>query len=123
VELVFCRQRGLEIVEVGGMRSCILDAKCATDGSSRRNVGSASPLNSTILSCELSPGESVGPLVQEEFPEVVIGVEGQGEATVDGRRHARCSGDAVYLPLGSVLAIENRTADAALRYLIIKARE
>jgi quercetin dioxygenase-like cupin family protein len=76
-----------------------------------------------VLSCELSPGGSVGPHVQQEFPEVVIGVEGQGEATVDGRRQPLSAGDAVFLPLGSVLAIENRAPDAPLRYLIIKARE
>jgi quercetin dioxygenase-like cupin family protein len=76
-----------------------------------------------ILSCELSPGGTVGPHVQQEFPEIVIGVDGHGEATVDGHRHALGSGDAVYLPLGSVLTIENRATDAALRYLIIKARQ
>lgn len=75
-----------------------------------------------VLSCELAPGGSVGPHVQEEFPELVIGVEGHGEATVDGRRHGLSSGDAVYLALGSVLTIENRSADAALRYLIVKVR-
>jgi quercetin dioxygenase-like cupin family protein len=75
-----------------------------------------------ILSCELSPGGSVGAHVQEHFPEVVIGVEGDGQATVNGTGHALGAGDVVHLPLGSVLAIENRSADAPLRYLIIKAR-
>ena len=76
-----------------------------------------------VLSCELAPGGSVGPHVQEEFPEIVIGVEGHGEATVDARLHGLSSGDAVYLPLGSVLTIENRSPDEPLRYLIIKARK
>ena len=31
-----------------------------------------------VLSCELAPGGSVGRHVQEEFPEIVIGVEGHG---------------------------------------------
>jgi quercetin dioxygenase-like cupin family protein len=75
-----------------------------------------------VLWCELAPGGSVGRHVQEEFAEVVIGVAGQGEATVDDRRHGLSAGDAVYLPLGSVLAIENRSEDAPLRYLIVKAR-
>jgi quercetin dioxygenase-like cupin family protein len=75
-----------------------------------------------ILSCELSPGGSVGQHVQQEFPEVVIGVEGEGEASVDGRVQALRSGDTVYLPLGSVLAIANRSQDAPLRYLIVKVR-
>src|SRR5882672_1918181 len=76
-----------------------------------------------VLSCELAPGGSVGPHLQEEFPEIVIGVEGHGEATVDARLHGLSSGDAVYLPLGSVLTIENRSPDEPLRYLIIKARK
>jgi quercetin dioxygenase-like cupin family protein len=84
--------------------------------------GEAGPFTA-VLSCELSPGGTVGPHVQQEFPEIVIGVEGHGEATVDGHLHALRAGDAVYLPLGSVLTIENRAADTALRYLIIKARQ
>jgi quercetin dioxygenase-like cupin family protein len=80
------------------------------------------PPFTAILSCELSPGGSVGPHVQQEFPEVVIGVEGDGQATVDGEGRALAAGDVVYLPLGSVLAIENRSTDAPLRYLILKAR-
>ena len=75
-----------------------------------------------VLWCELAPDGSVGRHVQEEFAEVVIGVDGQGEATVDGRRHGLAAGDAVYLALGSVLTIENRSPDAPLRYLIVKAR-
>jgi quercetin dioxygenase-like cupin family protein len=74
-----------------------------------------------ILSCELAPAGSVGPHVQQECPEVVIGVEGNGQVTVDGRVQSLCSGDAIYLPLGSVLAIENRSSDGPLRYLIVKA--
>jgi quercetin dioxygenase-like cupin family protein len=84
-------------------------------------AGEASPFTA-ILSCELSPGGSVGPHVQEEFPEVVIGVEGRGEATVDGVRRPLSSGDTVHLPLGSVLSLSNLSDDAPLRYLIIKAR-
>jgi quercetin dioxygenase-like cupin family protein len=75
-----------------------------------------------ILSCELAPAGAVGEHVQQEFPEVVIGLEGDGRATVDGFSSALCSGDVVYLPLGSVLAIENRSNDAPLRYLIVKVR-
>lgn len=75
-----------------------------------------------VLSCELSPGGSVGRHQQQEFPELVIGVAGQGEATVDGQPARLESGDVVYLPLGAVLTIENRSADAPLSYLIVKAR-
>jgi quercetin dioxygenase-like cupin family protein len=83
--------------------------------------GEAPPFTA-ILSCELSPGGSVGPHVQQEFSEVVVGVEGRGEATVDGHAHALFAGDVVHLPLGSVLAIQNFADDAPLRYLIIKAQ-
>jgi quercetin dioxygenase-like cupin family protein len=74
-----------------------------------------------VLSCALSAGGSVGRHVQEHFPELVIGVEGQGEASVDGLATGLSPGDVVYLPLGSILMIENRSTDAPLRYLIVKA--
>lgn len=83
--------------------------------------GSAEPFTA-ILSCELEAGGSVGRHVQEQFAEVVIGLEGTGEATVDGRPHALGAGDVVHVPLGAVLAIDNRGSPAPLRYLIIKAR-
>jgi quercetin dioxygenase-like cupin family protein len=75
----------------------------------------------TVLSCALSPGGSVGRHVQEHFPELVIGVEGEGEASVDGHVTRLSPGDVVYLPLGSILTIENSSNDAPLRYLIVKA--
>ncbi|MGE0790269.1 MAG: cupin domain-containing protein [Sandaracinaceae bacterium] len=74
-----------------------------------------------VLSCELDPHGKVGRHVQEEFPEIVIGVEGQGEARVDGEVHPLRSGDVVYLRLGATLAIDN-LGDTPLRYLIIKAK-
>ncbi len=75
-----------------------------------------------VLSCALAPGGSVGRHVQEHFPELVIGVDGDGEAFVDGQAARLCAGDLVYLPLGSILSLENRSNDAPLRYLIVKAR-
>ncbi|MFO7566773.1 MAG: cupin domain-containing protein [Enhygromyxa sp.] len=75
-----------------------------------------------VLSCELDPGGSVGRHVQEHFPEIVIGLEGVGEAAVDGQWHSLGPGDVVHLPLGSVLELRNRSDSEALRYLIIKAR-
>jgi quercetin dioxygenase-like cupin family protein len=76
-----------------------------------------------VLLCELSAGGSVGRHVQEEFPEIVVGLAGEGRATIDGREHALGPGSTVYLPLGSVLAIENRSAEEPLTYLIVKARD
>ena len=85
-------------------------------------AGEAPPFTA-VLWCELAPGGSVGPHVQEEFPEMVIGLDGDGSATVDGRVEPLVPGSAVYLPLGSVLSIENRAKEASLQYLIVKARE
>jgi quercetin dioxygenase-like cupin family protein len=76
-----------------------------------------------VLWCELSPSGSVGRHVQQEFPEIVVGLDGEGCATVDGIPRALGPGDVVHLPLGSVLSIENRSSDAPLRYLIVKARK
>lgn len=75
-----------------------------------------------VLSCELDPAGSVGRHVQEHFPELVIGLEGTGEAGVDGQWQALEPGDVVHLPLGAVLELRNRSDSEPLRYLIIKAR-
>jgi quercetin dioxygenase-like cupin family protein len=82
---------------------------------------SAEPFTA-ILSCELAPQGSVGPHVQEEFPEVIIGIAGSGQATVNQQIRALGAGDVIHLPLGTVLAIENRSSEEPLRYLIVKAR-
>lgn len=84
-------------------------------------AGKPSAPFTAALWCELDPGGSVGRHVQEHFPEIVVGVEGQGEAQVNGEAHPLGRGDVVHLPLGAVLAIENHSSDAPLRYLIIKA--
>jgi quercetin dioxygenase-like cupin family protein len=83
--------------------------------------GPAEPFTA-VLSCELAPGASVGRHVQQEFPEIVVGLGGDGEATVDGAVHSLSANDAVHLPLGSVLSIVNRSDAEPLRYLIVKAR-
>jgi quercetin dioxygenase-like cupin family protein len=75
-----------------------------------------------VLSCELSPGGSVGAHMQPDFPELVIGVAGDGEARVDGVVHRLDASHAVYLPLGAALEIVNRSEREPLRYLIVKAR-
>ncbi len=75
-----------------------------------------------VLYCELDPGGSVGRHVQEEHPEIVVGLDGIGEARVGDLPHPLGPGDVVHLPLGAVLAIENRSSDAPLTYLIVKAR-
>jgi quercetin dioxygenase-like cupin family protein len=83
---------------------------------------SEAPPFSAVLSCELDPGGRVGAHVQEHDPEIVVGLEGDGEATVNERALPLGPGDVVHLPLGAVLSIRNRSAEAPLRYLIVKAR-
>jgi quercetin dioxygenase-like cupin family protein len=82
----------------------------------------AAPPFAAVLDCELAPGGTVGAHRQQEHPEIVIGLSGDGEATVDGAPHRLCGGDVVHLPLGSVLALRNRSDAEPLRYLIVKAR-
>jgi quercetin dioxygenase-like cupin family protein len=83
--------------------------------------GASAPFTAA-LSCELAPAASVGPHVQEEFPELVIGVAGEGEAKVNGVPHPLGALRAVHLPLGAALEIVNRSPREPLRYLIVKAR-
>jgi mannose-6-phosphate isomerase-like protein (cupin superfamily) len=75
-----------------------------------------------VLSCELDPGGHVGAHVQQQFPEIVVGLSGDGEAWVDGEPTPLGEGDVVYLPLGSTLELRNHSTVAPLAYLIIKAR-
>jgi len=75
-----------------------------------------------ILACELDPAGSVGPHVQEQYPEIVIAVSGHGSVQVDGARRPLNAGQVAELPLGSTLAIQNESTTEPLRYLIIKAQ-
>jgi quercetin dioxygenase-like cupin family protein len=81
---------------------------------------SAEPF-AAVLACSLDPGGSVGPHVQQAFPEIVVCLDGEGTALVDGAGHPMHPGSVVHLPFGSTLSIENRSESAPLRYLIVKA--
>ena len=83
--------------------------------------GASAPFTAA-LSCELSPGGSVGAHKQQDDPELIIGVSGEGEARVNGALHPLDAHHAVYLPLGAALEIVNRSEREPLRYLIVKAR-
>lgn len=74
-----------------------------------------------VLACELEPGASVGPHVQEHFSEIVVAVAGRANASVDGQRVELAAGGVVELPLGHVLSLENASLDAPFQYLIVKA--
>ncbi len=75
-----------------------------------------------ILACELEPGSTVGTHTQVDFAEILIVIEGAGLATVAGAPIPIHAGSLVQLPLGETLALENKSADLPLRYLIIKAK-
>ena len=86
-------------------------------------LGRASaPPFSAVISCELDAGSSVGRHVQQDDPEIVIGLGGDGEATVNDVAQPLGPGYVVHLKHGDVLAIFNRSDVAPLSYLIIKAR-
>ena len=82
-----------------------------------------SPPFTAALGCELDPGGHVGRHRQQEFPEIVIGVEGLGEAIVGKQQYGLRPGDVVYLPLGETLEIINHSETEPLQYLIIKASQ
>jgi quercetin dioxygenase-like cupin family protein len=77
---------------------------------------------SAVLACELEPGGSVGAHRQLREPELVIGLDGRGEARVDGRAEPLGPGAVVHLPLGARLELENLSDDVPLAYLIVKVR-
>lgn len=79
------------------------------------------PPFAAALWCELEAGGNVGRHLQEHCPEIVLGLEGDGEATVGEQAFPLKAGSVVQLPLGSVLALRNLSSDKPLRYLIIKA--
>ncbi len=84
--------------------------------------GRGMPPFAAVLACELAPGGSVGAHRQEDCPEIVVVLEGRGEATVNGTSQPLEPGMVVRLPLGSVLALRNLDDDQPLAYLIVKAR-
>jgi uncharacterized cupin superfamily protein len=85
-------------------------------------MGSASiPPFTAVLACELAPGGSVGTHRQEQYPEIVVVTEGEGTAELDGAPCPIGVGSMIALPLGSTLALANRSDEQPLRYLIVKA--
>jgi len=74
-----------------------------------------------VLACELEPGAKVGAHVQQEYPEILVGISGSGQVAVGAEARAFSAGQVVHLPLGETLAIDNTAGHGPLRYLIIKA--
>lgn len=83
--------------------------------------GGQAPPFAAVLDCTLAPGGAVGRHRQQDHAEIVVGLGGDGEATVDGEVFALGPRDVVHLPLGSTLALRNRSATEPLWYLIVKA--
>ena len=80
------------------------------------------PPFSAVLWCQLEPNGRVGHHRQADHPEILIGVSGTGSIEVNREALPNdfCKGSLVYLPVGAVLAIENKS-DRPLEYLIVKA--
>lgn len=83
--------------------------------------GALPPPFTTALLCELSPGGTVGAHVQQTDSELIIALEGEAVAYVDGAAHALSPGGVAGLPLGAKLELDNASAKAPFRYLIVKA--
>src|SRR5690606_32584277 len=84
-------------------------------------AGQVAPPFTAVLSCVLEAGGHVGRHVQQRDSEIVIGLTGCGEATVDGRTVPFGPATVVFLPFRSTLELRNERLDAPLRYLIVKA--
>jgi quercetin dioxygenase-like cupin family protein len=74
------------------------------------------------LACVLEASGHVGSHRQDHDDEVVLVVEGQGEATVNGQVMPLSPGAVVPVPLGAVLSIR-AGPHQPLQYLIIKASQ
>ena len=72
--------------------------------------------------CELEPSGVVGRHVQQEFPEILICLSGEGVVTIGVESHRFVTGVCLTLPLGEVLQISCGD-QAPLSYLILKARD
>jgi quercetin dioxygenase-like cupin family protein len=81
----------------------------------------STPPFSAVLFCELDPDGSVGTHQQQRDPELVLGIDGRGEATVQGIPEPLEPGSVVYVPFGATLSLRNLSSGEPLRYLIIKA--
>jgi quercetin dioxygenase-like cupin family protein len=86
------------------------------------DLGATTPPFTAVLYCELDPGGRVGAHVQQSDHEVVIVVAGEAVLYVDGAPKACREGDAVAVPLGARLEIDNASAEAPVRYVIVKAK-
>ncbi len=86
------------------------------------DLGAATPPFTAVLYCELDPGGRVGAHVQQADHEVVVVVAGEAVLYVDGMARGCATGDAVAVPLGAKLEIDNASAEAPVRYVIVKAK-
>ena len=80
------------------------------------------PPFSAALWCSLEPNGYVGRHRQQEDPEIVICLSGEGVATIGKTPHQLNRGVMVYLSFGQILSIRNTSEDHSLEYLIIKAK-
>ena len=86
------------------------------------DLGATTPPFTAVLMCELDPGGRVGEHVQQTDQEVIVLISGEAVLYVDRRARGCVPGDAVALPLGSTLSIDNASPTLSVRYVIVKAR-
>ena len=79
-----------------------------------------SPFTASLW-CSLESQGNVGRHKQQDYPEIIICLSGKGTITVQDIEYEFQTGIQVYLPLGSVLSINNESNEE-LEYLIIKAQ-
>ena len=84
------------------------------------NLTPALPPFSALLWCSLSGMGRVGPHRQQQHPEIVMCISGQGNIWIDKTKFEMLPMQAYPVPFGAVLAIEN-TQDEPLVYTITKA--
>jgi quercetin dioxygenase-like cupin family protein len=81
--------------------------------------GLASPdLNATLLAWP--PGDGVGEHVNAELDVLVVVLDGQGSAIIDGETHDLTAGTAILVPRGTRRRI--KASDGGLRYLSVHRR-
>lgn len=85
-------------------------------------LAQAAPPFSAALFCQLSPGGSVGKHAQQRDPELVMCMDGEGTARVDGVAHKLAPLSVVHVPFGASLELQNGSATEPLLYVIIKAQ-
>ena len=83
--------------------------------------GAAASPFTEVVRCRLQGRGRVGAHRQQNCSELVIALQGQGRAWVDGQEQSLSQNQVAFLPWGAALELEN-LSDEPFDYLIVKAR-